>query len=450
MTAAFALAMTLLIAAMGVFVYERQESNLDEIVNTSLRSRSDDVAALVRSSDSTRSVVGGPRLVESDEGFIQILTPTGRLVDGTTENRRPALQPDEARQAAREPLMVERHVAGVDGPARILARPARAQGRTEVVVTGASLQDRNDSLNALSTSFWIGGPIAVLLASGIGYLLATIGFRPVEAIRQRAKRISLDRHGERLPLPKAHDEIRRLGETLNEMLARLENSFERERQFVADASHEMRTPLAVVKAELEAALRAEGGGGSVRESLVAALEETDHLAQLAEDLLLLARAADGKLPVRTEDVQVRELLERTQQRFADRAREQGREITVEAPPDIRAAVDPLRSRQALGNLVDNALRYGAGDIRLSASRQNGLLQIAVSDAGEGFPPDLAPRAFERFARGDGARTRTGTGIGLSIVRAIAEAHGGTAEIVDGPSSGATVRLRVPIATDVTH
>jgi two-component system, OmpR family, sensor kinase len=449
MTAAFALAMTLLIAAMGVFVYERQESNLDEIVNTSLRSRSDDLAALVRSSDSTRSVVGGPRLVESDEGFIQILTPTGRLVDGTTENRRPALQPDEARQAAREPLMVERHVAGVDGPARILARPAKAQGRTEVVVTGASLQDRNDSLNALSTSFWIGGPIAVLLASGIGYLLATIGFRPVEAIRQRAKRISLDRHGERLPLPKAHDEIRRLGETLNEMLARLENSFERERQFVADASHEMRTPLAVVKAELEAALRAEDGGGSVRESLVAALEETDHLAQLAEDLLLLARAADGKLPVRTEDVQVRELLERTQQRFADRAREQGREITVDAPPDIRAAVDPLRSRQALGNLVDNALRYGAGDIRLTASRQNGLLQIAVSDAGQGFPAELAPHAFERFARGDGARARSGTGIGLSIVRAIAEAHGGTAEIVDDPSSGATVRLRVPIATDVT-
>jgi signal transduction histidine kinase len=450
MTAAFALAMALLIAAMGVFVYERQESNLDEIVNTSLRSRSDDVAALVRSSDTSRSVVGGPRLVESDEGFIQILTPNGRLLDGTTPDRRPALQPDEARQAAREPLMLERHVAGVDGPARILSRPASAQGRTEVVVIGASLQDRNDSLTALSTSFWIGGPIAVLLASGIGYLLATIGFRPVEAIRQRAKRISLNRHGERLPLPKAHDEIRRLGETLNEMLARLENSFERERQFVADASHEMRTPLAVVKAELEAALRAEGSGVSVRESLVAALEETDHLAQLAEDLLLLARAADGRLPVRTEDVQVRELLERTQQRFADRAREQGREITVEAPPDIRAEVDPLRSRQALGNLVDNALRYGAGDIRLTASRQNGLLQIAVSDAGEGFPPDLAPHAFERFARGDGARTRSGTGIGLSIVRAIAEAHGGTAEIVDVPSSGATVRLRVPIATDVTN
>ncbi|MGZ8476363.1 MAG: histidine kinase dimerization/phospho-acceptor domain-containing protein [Candidatus Limnocylindria bacterium] len=289
MTAAFALAMTLLIAAMGVFVYVRQEEQLDEIVDTSLRSRSDDVAALVRSSDSSRSVVGGPRLVESDEGFIQILASNGRLLDGTTRDNVASLRPDEARRAARGPVVIERRVAGVDGPARILARPARSQGRTLVVVTAASLGDRADTLSTLARSFLIGGPIAVLLASGAGYLLATVGFRPVEAMRQRAMRISLTRDDERLPLPGAHDEIRRLGETLNEMLARLEASFERERQFVADASHELRTPLAVVKAELEAAMRAQGNGGSVRESLVAALEETDHLAQLAEDLLLMAR-----------------------------------------------------------------------------------------------------------------------------------------------------------------
>jgi signal transduction histidine kinase len=332
---------------------------------------------------------------------------------------------------------------------RILARPATSQGRTLVVVTGASLADRNDTLSALSKSFLIGGPIAVLLASGIGYVLATIGFRPVEAIRQRAKRISLSRQGERLPLPEAHDEIRRLGETLNEMLARLENSFERERQFVADASHELRTPLAVVKAELEAAMRAGGDEGRVRESLVAALEETDHLAQLAEDLLLLARSADGQLPVRPEAVELRELLERTRQRFADRAGEQGRRIEVEVEGDLQVTIDPLRSRQALGNLVDNALRYGAGEIRLAAASGGDAIEIDVSDEGPGFPPDLAPHAFERFSRGNGARTRGGTGIGLAIVRAIAEAHGGTAEIVDTSPNGATVRLRVPIATHVT-
>ena len=445
MTAAFALAMTLLIAAMGVFVYVRQEEQLDEIVDTSLRSRSDDVAALVRSSDSSRSVVGGPRLVESDEGFIQILAADGRLLDGTTKERVPSLRSDEARRAARGPLVLEREVAGVDGQTRILARPARSGGRTVVVVTGASLGDRDDTLSTLARSFLIGGPIAVLLASGIGYLLATIGFRPVEAMRQRAKRISLTRDEERLPLPDAHDEIRRLGETLNEMLARLQASFQRERQFVADASHELRTPLAVVKAELEAAMRAQGSGGNVRDSLVAALEETDHLAHLAEDLLLIARSADGELPVRPEKVQLHDLLERTGQRFGDRATEQGRRIHVDVPQDLQVSIDPLRSRQALGNLVDNAMRYGAGDITLAARANGDTVEIDVSDEGAGFPPELKPHAFERFSRGDGARTRGGTGIGLAIVRVIAEAHGGTAQIVDTASNGATVRLRVPVA-----
>jgi signal transduction histidine kinase len=270
-------------------------------------------------------------------------------------------------------------------------------------------------------------------------------------MRQRAKRISLTREGERLPLPDAHDEIRRLGETLNEMLARLQASFARERRFVADASHELRTPLAVVKAELEAAMRVEGNGGaSVRESLVAALEETDHLAQLAEDLLLIARSADGQLPVRPEDVKLHDLLERTGHRFADRAGEQGRRIHVDAPHDLRVAIDPLRSRQALGNLVDNALRYGAGEIRLSARGNGDAVEIDVSDEGAGFAAELRPHAFERFSRGDGARTRGGTGIGLAIVRVIAEAHGGTAEIVDTASNGATVRLRVPVAARSTH
>ena len=442
--------MAVVIAAMGVFVYERQETHLDEIVDTSLRARSDDAAALVRSSDSSRSVVGGPRLVESDEGFIQILTPNGRLLDGTTADRAPSLVPDEARRAARGPVIVEREVAGVDGPARILARPGSSQGRTVVVVTGSSLGDRDDSLATLAKSFLIGGPIAVLLASGIGYLLATIGFRPVEAMRQRAKRISLTHEGERLPLPDAHDEIRRLGETLNEMLARLENSFERERQFVADASHELRTPLAVVKAELEAAMRAQGNGASVRESLVAALEETDHLSQLAEDLLLMARSADGQLPVRPEEVELHELLERTKQRFGDRAAEQGRRIHVDAPSDLRLTMDPLRSRQALANLVDNALRYGAGDIGLTGRVAGDAVEIDVSDQGPGFPPDLVPNAFDRFTRGDTARTRGGTGIGLAIVRVIAEAHGGTAVIVPAPLRGATVRLRIPVVAHATN
>jgi signal transduction histidine kinase len=225
------------------------------------------------------------------------------------------------------------------------------------------------------------------------------------------------------------------------MLDRLRRSFERERRFVADASHELRTPVAVIKTELEGALRGGTHDPQVREALVAALEECDHLAQMAEDLLVVARSAEGGLPVRPERLHLPDLLDRVAARFAERAAERGRAISVHAGDGQSVDADELRLGQALGNLVDNALRYGRGDIVLTSRRIRGGLELEVSDQGDGFAPGFADRAFERFARGDSGRVRDGTGLGLSIVRAIAEAHGGRAEIVPGP--GATVRLWLP-------
>jgi two-component system, OmpR family, sensor kinase len=283
-----------------------------------------------------------------------------------------------------------------------------------------------------------------VVASLLGYALAATGMRPVEAMRRRAQDVSLSRGDERLPLPAAHDEIRRLGETLNEMLDRLRRSFERERRFVADASHELRTPVAVIKAELEGALRAGGHDPQVREALVASVEECDHLAQLAEDLLVLARTGEGELPLRPEEIELSELLGRVARRFEDRAGERGRGIRVEVDDGQSVYADELRLRQALGNLVDNALRYGEGDIVLRARPGVTGSELEVADSGAGFSEEFAERAFERFARGDLARTRDGLGLGLSIVRTIAEAHGGTAEVV--PGAGATVRIKLPDST----
>jgi signal transduction histidine kinase len=442
LTIAFATAMLLVLVAAAVFVYVRQRDDLTETIDHGLERRSDDVAALVRRSGMDAAERGDGRLTDPEDTFVQQLTAGGRRVDGTRAVRAPALSPDEAGQASRETIVIERDVPGIEGEARLLARPVTADGHPLALVVGVSLADRGETLSSLRTSFLFGIPVAVLLASAIGYWLATAGLAPVEAMRRRARRVSLTRGGERLPLPDAADEIRRLGETLNEMLARLEDSFQRERRFVADASHELRTPLAVLKAELEAALRVSGQSPDTRDSLVVALEETDHLAQLAEDLLLIARAADGQLPVNPEPVAVRELLERTQQRFADRAHEQRRAIRIDVQDDSDLRVDPLRARQALGNLVDNALRHGGGEIRLRARPANGEVEIEVSDDGPGFSPELAPHAFERFARDGGDKGRSGAGLGLAIVRAIAEAHGGSATIAAN-SSGARVRLRLP-------
>jgi signal transduction histidine kinase len=446
LTAAFAVAMLLVLMAAATFVYLRQRDDLTETIDHGLERRSDDVAALIERSEEGRlAQVGAGRFADPEDSFVQVLTPSGRPVQGTTGVRVAALSPAEARRASQRATLVERDVPGVEGTARMLARPLTVEGRPVVLVVGVSLADRDETLSGLVASFLIGVPVAVLLASGIGYWIAGAGLAPVEAMRRRAQRVSLGRGSERLPLPAAHDEIRRLGETLNEMLARLEDSFQRERRFVADASHELRTPLTVLKAELEAAVRIAGDDPELNKSLAVALEEVDHLAQLADDLLLIARAADGRLPVRPEPVDVGELLERTRQRFDDRARRQGREIQVEAPEGESVFVDPLRARQALGNLVDNALRHGGGEIRLSARSLPEAIEIDVADEGTGFPAELEGRVFERFSRGDGDGARGGVGLGLAIVRAIAEAHGATATIVDSGTAGATVRLRFPAA-----
>jgi signal transduction histidine kinase len=170
--------------------------------------------------------------------------------------------------------------------------------------------------------------------------------------------------------------------------------------------------------------------------------ECYHLAQLAEDLLVLARSGDGRLPVRPSELAAGELLEGVRTRFADRARARARGISVENADGLCLVADELRLRQALGNLVDNALRYGDGDVVLRSRAVDDAAELEVADSGRGFPPELQERAFERFTRGDSARTRGGTGLGLAIVRAIAEAHGGTASIVpDAP--GATVRISLP-------
>jgi two-component system, OmpR family, sensor kinase len=467
LTAAFALAMVLVLAAAGLFVYLRLKDDLDESVDAGLQARA---AAVAGSGDASAA-----EPEEAEEGFAQVLSRSGKVVDEVGGAGEPALTAAErARAAAGGTVRVEREVPGIEGTARILAGPVTAElgaagdatggaagdpaggspGSTaapatelDVFAVGQSLDDRDETLSGVVASFAVGGPVAVLLASLVGYLLASAGLGPVEAMRRRAGEISLTHEGERLPLPAAHDEVRRLGETLNEMLERLRRSFDRERRFVADASHELRTPVAVIRAELEAALRAGGHDAEVREALVAALEECDHLAQLAEDLLVVARAAEGELPVRREPVEVGALLEGVRARFGDRAREHGRQLRVEGGDGLRIDADDLRLRQALGNLVDNALRHGAGDIVLRARRgeAGGAVELEVIDHGAGFDPDLADRAFERFARGDAARTRGGTGLGLAIVRAIAEAHGGGARIVRDGDAGATVRLWLPTA-----
>jgi two-component system, OmpR family, sensor kinase len=403
---AFAVAMALVLAAVGTFVYLQLRQSLDEQLNASLGTQAE--------------AASGGTIVRKEETFTQVLAPDGRVIRGL---RRPLTGP-----ATRERL-VERDVAGLeDNPYRLLIVPAES-GQT--IVAAASLEDRNDALAGLLNGLLIGGPVALVLSTLLGYLLAGALLRPVERMRRRADEISAETAAERLPLPRARDEISRLGATLNEMLARLEAGLARERRFVADASHELRTPLALLRTELELAQRDGRCPEELRAALDSAAEEVDRLGRLAEDLLVLARVDDGRLPLRLEQLSIGELLATVAGRFR-----QPIEVQVADAGSIHG--DRLRLEQALGNLVDNALQHGAGAVRVGAERRDGLVLLHVSDEGAGFPLELLPTAFERFTRGEMARPRGGAGLGLAIVEAIARAHGGRAR-----ADEATVTIELP-------
>jgi two-component system, OmpR family, sensor kinase len=440
LTIAFAVAMLGVVAAAGSFAYVRVRADLDDAVHEALATHVAAVSAMADAPGTPLSAARRDPQEPPEESFAQIVAADGRLLDSTPGIRSATLRPSEVRRVGMRPLTLDRHLPGVGHTVRLLAlRTGGADPR--IVVAGQTLDDRDETLASIARSFVVGGPVAILLASLVGYALAAAGLAPMDAMRRRAAGVSVTDHEARLPLPRAQDEVRHLGETLNDMLDRLHRAFEHERRFVADASHEVRTPIAVIKTELEAALHTGGYGPEVRDALVAAAEECDHLAGLAEGLLVLARAGEEGLPVRCEELSARQLLGGLRERFNDRAEQHGRRLTIDVPEDAVVWADPLRMRQALGNLMDNALRHGRGDVRASCGAFAGGVRFELSDDGPGFPPDIAACAFERFTRGDPARTRGGTGLGLAIVRAIAQAHGGTAEIV--PGRGGTVRLWLP-------
>jgi two-component system, OmpR family, sensor kinase len=441
-TLAFALVSAIVLAALGYFVYTRFDSELSEQIDQSLRTHGDDIASLVAGGDLARNA----NLLGREESFAQVLTPDGRTYATTPQlGARPQITPAEAARASQASFIGTRdHVRSISGEARLLARPARGpRGETYVVVTAASLDDRNESLENLRTLLLVGGPVALLLASLAGYAVSGGALRPVEAMRRRAAAISAAEPDQRLPLPEANDEIRRLGETLNGMLARLEAAIERERAFVDDASHELRTPLAMHKTELELALRYAKTPEEMRAAISSAVVEVDRLVQLAEDLLVLARSEEGKLALDLRRVGVAPLLADLHERFSARMGEAGRLLVVEPANGMTVEADRLRLEQALTNLVENAIEHGGGEITVRASEADGAVAIHVEDRGPGFAPDFIGRAFERFSRADPARGGNGTGLGLAIVDAIARAHRGSAHAANREGEGADVWIVLP-------
>jgi two-component system, OmpR family, sensor kinase len=432
LTLSFAVVMVVLFGGLALLLQTRFSASLDEGINRSLRTHAADLATLVRGRPEL------PQLPESGGAFAQIVDPaTGRVRDASPGHATALLSGKEARRAAAGSLLVDR-----GQNARLLAglvatRPAG------VLVVGSSLSQRDRALTTLSELLFIGGPLMLVLTCVAGYGLAARALAPVEKMSARAARISGAPRGERLPVPEANDELHRLGDTLNAMLSRLEDALERERAFVADAGHELRTPLSILKLELELALTSGSSHEELQWRLRSVAEEVDRLAKLAQDLLVIARAEQKRLPLEKRRVEVGPVLSAVAARFAAPAGGEGRPLRLEGSDGLAVEADRARLEQALTNMVSNALSHGDGAVVLRAGERNGSVELHVLDDGKGFEPGFLPRAFERFSRADPARSRGGAGLGLSIVQVIAEAHGGHAYVGNRESGGADVWLQLP-------
>jgi two-component system OmpR family sensor kinase len=430
-----------IVVGLGSLVYLRLEADLRAAADDGLASRAQQ---LIEEPPTGSAIDPGP----SDVGdvFAQILTRGGTVV-ATTPGLAPGpvVRTDDL-STLDAPRSLEVPVTTTDEPvtSRLLETPA-ANGR--VIVTGVAFDDQREALDRLLSLIGLAGLLAVALAGAVGWLVARAALRPVERMRIESEAVSGSEPGGRLAVPRARDELASLALSLNRMLDRLEAAVERERRFVADAGHELRTPLANLKAELDLALRRARTPFELVEAIRSAREETDRLARLAEDLLMLASADGGRLPMRRENVDVARLVRGTVESFSGRAASLG--VTLEATVDdgVHARLDTARIRQAVGNLIDNALRHtpAGGKVAVAASQSGNRLSITVTDTGEGFETAFLPTAFEAFTRADLGRSRAagGAGLGLAIVRAVAEAHDGNARAANDPAGGAVVTLSVP-------
>lgn len=441
LTVSFASVVAVVLAVTGGLVFVEFRHDFDKRTDAELADRQRAIVGLA-GADRTPARI----LALSGESLAQVYDRQGVLV--ATSRRlggEPVLRAGEPARALRGTLVLTRAVPGTDDGARLRAF-AISSGR--VVVIGESRDERERALHRLAALLMLTLPGALLLASLAGYQVARGALAPVERMRIRAGSIGHGDLSQRLPEPGTRDELDRLAVTLNDLLGRLEAAMQRERRIVADASHELRTPISVLRTRIDVALRGELERSKLLEALEGARNDAARLSRLADDLLVLARADPGQLPLRREPLDVHDLLEQAVERHARAAADAGR--TLEAVNDIEGGAvvlaDAASVAQALDNLLINALRYGAGTIQIRANLHGGAaVALSVRDHGPGFPEEFLPRAFERFSQADSSHAGAGSGLGLAIVEAIAHSHGGTATVANDPEGGAVAAIVLPLA-----
>jgi len=456
-------AVLVLLLGAGLFFLTTLRAGLQNSLDNSLRSRVEELTAQLNDDGSLRtSSTSGLSITLADNTYGQVLSADGRPLRSTTNTAASdiatqALLDDaqlaQAKQGKRFFNVTARPVSGGRSQdLRVLAEPIGVGPAFAAVGTSRDVVD--EAMDRAGKQLLVLGAVVIMVAAPGSWLLAREALKPVDRMRAQAAELQAHDAEGGLTVPQTRDEINRLAATLNALLARLHSALERERAFVADAGHELRTPLTVLRGELELARRPGRSKADLEQAIAIAAEETERLIRLSENLLVLARD-ESTSELRWADFDVVALVAAACARFNVTGSVAGVRFQVIGPPSLVAAGDPDRIRQAVDNVLANAMRFsGRGtvvDVGIAESR--GSVSITVADRGPGFAEDLLPIAFERFVRGGTARTRArfedpspaGSGLGLAIVRSSLRSHGGDAIVANRTdSAGALVTLTWPV------
>ena len=320
-------------------------------------------------------------------------------------------------------------------------------GQPVVIVVGQTTTEITDVLHTFIYVI-VFAMVGVIVLAGLGGLfLAERALKPVQQITKTAQNIEGSDLSQRINV-KTDDELGRLASTLNEMIGRLEESFNRQRQFTADASHELRTPLAIMQAEATLALSKERTPDDYRKSLETISQESDYMSSVISKLLFLARSDAGKEQLNFEGVELKELITGLSANIEVLAQDKGIKFAVDAKEELTVNGDKVKLRQLFINILENAVRYTPADglISVSLVKQESNAVVSISDTGIGIPPEHLPHIFERFYRVDKARARAdgGVGLGLAIAKIIAESHKGTITVASEVGKGTTFTISLPL------
>jgi heavy metal sensor kinase len=449
MTAWYVALLTVIIAAVGAFLVLRLPSDLTASIDANLGPAANQIAlgyrveGLPEARDVSTTVLSGERAAS------QVLDPEGHVVMayGDAVARAPMLgRADRERVLRGEALHRTSRLGRQDGRMRLAARVVSRRGRPAVIVAAASMRAVDRSVHRLLVLLLIAGPAALVATAAGGWWLARRALRPIDRLTTEAGTIGVGQPGDRLADPGTGDEVAHLAATLNTMLSRIQEGVEEQRRLVGDTSHELRSPLAAMRAELDVSLRTDALDPPARAVLESTREEVIRLSRMVDDLLTLAGADEGGLALALAGADLADVAREVARSLEPLAAAHGIVLALDAAPGPVTG-DAVRLQQAIGNLVDNAIKYSphGATVEIATATEGAAAVVRVADTGPGIAPELRERVFDRFFRADASRTRAtgGSGIGLAIVRELARAHGGQAWVEARPGGGSVFVLSLP-------